>query len=50
MAKKLPERHALPRSLEAAIDRAYRDPPTASEKKWLRSTRRRHRQLVEGEW
>jgi hypothetical protein len=26
------------------------DLPTAAEKKWLRSTRRKHRQLVEGEW
>jgi predicted transcriptional regulator len=37
-------------SLEAAIDRGYQDLPTAAEKKWLRSTRRKHRQLVDGEW
>ena len=43
------ERHdAL--SLKAAIDRAYQDSPTAAEKQWLRSTRRKHRQLLEGEW
>ncbi|HEV3460227.1 MAG TPA: hypothetical protein VHG32_27100 [Thermoanaerobaculia bacterium] len=37
-------------SLKAAIDRAYQDPPTAAEKKWRRFSRRKHRQLVEGEW
>jgi predicted transcriptional regulator len=37
-------------SLRAAIDRAYADAPTTAEKKWLRSTRRKHRQLIEGEW
>jgi predicted transcriptional regulator len=47
--EELLERHdAL--SLKAAIDRAYQDLPTAAEKLWLRSTRRRHKQLVEGEW
>ncbi len=47
--KQLLERHdAL--SLKAAIDRAYQVLPTAAEKKWLRSTRRKQRQLVEGEW
>ena len=46
--EQLQERHdAL--SLKA-IDRAYQDLPTAAEKKWLSSTRRKHRQLVEGEW
>ncbi len=29
---------------------AYQDLPTAAEKMWLRSTRRKHRQLVDGEW
>jgi len=37
-------------SLKAAIDRAYQGQRTAAEKKWLRSTRRKHKQLVEGEW
>lgn len=37
-------------SLKAALDRAYQEPPTAAEKKWLRFTRRKHQQLVEGEW
>jgi len=37
-------------SLKAAIDRAYQGQQTAAEKKWLRSTRRKHKQLVEGEW
>lgn len=47
--EQLLERHdAL--NLKAAIDRAYRDLPTAAEKKWLGSARRKHRQLVEGEW
>jgi predicted transcriptional regulator len=47
--EQLLERHdAL--SLKTAIDRAYQDVPTAAEKKWLRSTRRKHRQLVEGNW
>jgi len=47
--EELLERHdAL--SLKAAIDRAYHDLPTAAEKRWLRSTRRKHRQLVQGEW
>jgi len=47
--EELLERHdAL--SLKAAIDRAYQDVPTAAEKQWLRHTRRRHRQLVEGDW
>jgi predicted transcriptional regulator len=47
--EQLLERHdAL--SLKAAIDRAYQGPPTAAEKKWLRSTRRKHRQLIAGEW
>lgn len=47
--EELLERHdAL--SLKAAIDRAYQDLPTAAEKKWLRFTRRKHKQLVEGEW
>jgi hypothetical protein len=36
--------------LKAALDRAYQVPPTAAEKKWRRSTRRKHQQLVEGEW
>jgi hypothetical protein len=49
MKEELLERHyAL--SLEAAIDRAYQEPPTEAEKKWLRLTRRKHKQLVEGEW
>jgi hypothetical protein len=38
------------RSLMAALDRAYKEPPTVAEKRWLRSTRRKHRQLVAGEW
>jgi predicted transcriptional regulator len=38
------------RSLLAAIDRAHQEPPTAAEKRWLESTRRKHRQMVEGEW
>jgi predicted transcriptional regulator len=47
--EELLERHdAL--SLKAAIDRAYQDSPTAAEKKWRRLSRRKHRQLVEGEW
>jgi predicted transcriptional regulator len=47
--EELLERHdAL--SLKAAIDRAYEEQPTAAEKEWLRSTRRKHRQLVEGGW
>jgi predicted transcriptional regulator len=47
--EQLLERHdAL--GLEAAIDRAYQDLPTAAEKKWLRSTRCMHSQLVDGEW
>jgi predicted transcriptional regulator len=47
--EELLERHdAL--SLKAALDRAYQELPTAAEKKWLRFTRRKHRQLVEGEW
>lgn len=37
-------------SLKAALDRAYGQSPTAAEKKWRRLTRRKHRQLVEGEW
>jgi predicted transcriptional regulator len=47
--EELLERHdAL--SIKTAIDRAYQEQPTAAEKKWLRFTRRKHRQLVEGEW
>jgi predicted transcriptional regulator len=38
------------RSLLAAIDRAYEDFPDAQERRWLRATRRKHRQLVRGEW
>jgi predicted transcriptional regulator len=37
-------------SLKAAIDRAYEEAPTKAEKKWLSLTRRKHRQLLEGEW
>jgi len=48
MEERLERHDAL--TLEAAIDRAYQEPPTAAEKKWLRSTRRKHKQLVEGEW
>jgi predicted transcriptional regulator len=47
--EELLDRHDA-RSLKAAIDRAYEEPPTAAEKKWLRSTRRKHKQLVEGDW
>jgi predicted transcriptional regulator len=36
--------------LKAALDRAYQDSPSAGEKKWLDSTRRKHRQLIQGEW
>ncbi|HXO27444.1 MAG TPA: ribbon-helix-helix domain-containing protein [Thermoanaerobaculia bacterium] len=47
--EQLLERHdAL--SLTAAIDRAYRDLPSAAEKQWLGSARRKHRHLVENEW
>jgi len=37
-------------SLKAALDRAYAEPAAAAEKKWRTMTRRKHRQLVEGEW
>ena len=36
--------------LLAAIDRAHEEPPTAAERKWLGSARRKQRRLVEGEW
>jgi predicted transcriptional regulator len=43
------DRHDL-QSLKAAIDRAYEEPPTAAEREWRGATRRKHRQLVKGEW
>ncbi|MBV8200432.1 MAG: ribbon-helix-helix protein, CopG family [Acidobacteria bacterium] len=48
-AEEFLDRHDA-RSVRAAIDRAYAEAPTAAEKRWLRSTRRKHRQLIEGEW
>lgn len=47
--EELLERHDAS-SLKAAIDRVSQEVPTAAEKRWLRSTRRKHRQLVEGDW
>jgi predicted transcriptional regulator len=38
------------RSLLAAIDRAYDGSPDKAEKRWLSATRRKHRQILRGEW
>ncbi len=38
------------RTLMAAIERAYEDPPDAAEKKWRTAMRGKHRRLVQGEW
>jgi predicted transcriptional regulator len=48
-AEEFLDRHDA-RGLMAAIDQAHAEAPTAAERKWLRSTRRKHRQLLEGEW
>jgi predicted transcriptional regulator len=38
------------RSLMAAIERAYEEPPNAAEKRWRSAVRGKHRQLIQGEW